>query len=98
MHKVIKFEQEVWLKSYIDFNLHKRLDTGQDLFKLANNSVFGKNMENERKYRYVKYISDPLKLTKLIASPSYNNCEIIEKDSEKGSGILMMELKHKTVK
>ena len=46
VHKVIKFEQETWLKSYIDFNLNKRLETGQDLFQLANNSVFGKTMEN----------------------------------------------------
>ena len=36
-------------KSYIDFKLQKRLETKQDLFKLANNSVFGKTMENVRK-------------------------------------------------
>ena len=98
VHKVIKFEQEAWLQSYIDFNLNKRLETGQDLFKLANNSVFGKTMENVRKYRNVKFISDPLKVKNLIASSFYDNCEIIKEDSEEGPGILMMELKQKTVK
>ena len=62
VHKVIKFEQEAWSKSYINFNLNKRLDTQQDIFKLANNSVFGKTMKHVRKYRNVKFISDPLKV------------------------------------
>ena len=78
VHKEIKFEQEAWLKSYIYFNLNKRLETGQDLIKLANNSVFGKTMENVRKYRNVKFISDALKVQILIAFPFDDNCEIIE--------------------
>ena len=93
IHKVVKFEQEAWLKPYIDFNLKKRLETGQDLFKLGNNAVFGKTMENVRKYRNVKFKSNLLKVRKLISSPFYDEYEIIEESTEESGGILMLEMK-----
>ena len=98
IHRVVKFEQEASLKPYIDFNLNKRLEIGQDLFKLGNNSVFGKTMENVRKYRNVKFVSDPVKVKTIVASPFYDESEIIQEDSPEGPGILMMETKQKIVK
>ena len=63
----------MWLKEYIDINTGLRKqsknDFEKDFFKLINNSVFGKTMENVRKHGDIK--SDKRR-NQLVSEPNYH--------------------------
>ena len=55
-------------------------DFEKDLFKLMNNSVFGKTMENIRKHRDIKLVTTGKKRSKLVSEPNYHTINLISED------------------
>ena len=82
VHRVIEFEQEAWLKEYIDVNTELRKkatnDFEKDFFKLMNNAVFGKTMENVRKHRDIKLVKTDKKRNKLVSEPNFHTVKLID--------------------
>ena len=85
VHGIIEFNQKAWLKPYIDMNTELRKlvkdDFEKDLFKLMNNAVFGKTMENIRKHRDIKLVTTDKKINKLVSEPNYHTMSYISEDS-----------------
>lgn len=76
VHRVLKFTQSSWLAPYIAFNTQQRAQSTtsfkKDFFKLMNNAVFGKTMENLRNRVDVQLVNTTKKAEKLVASPAYH--------------------------
>ena len=74
IHRGIRFREVPWMKSYIELNTDLRAkgknDFEKDFFKLMNNSVFGKTVENIRNRVNVQLVSTLEKAQKLIAKPN----------------------------
>jgi hypothetical protein len=84
IHRGVSFTQSPWLKPYIDFNTNKRKvaknATEKDFFKLMNNSVFGKTMENLRKRVNIELVNTQKRLRKLAAKPNFQAFKIFHED------------------
>ena len=95
-HKVIEFDQEAWLEPYIMMNTELRMqvknDFEKDFFKLMNNAVFEKTMENVRNHRDIKIVTTDKRRSILASEPNYHSTKYISKD------LLIMEMKKVEVK
>ena len=84
VHRVIKYRQKPWLKEYINFNSEQRaLASSQFLkafYKLKNNALFGKTMEDMRKRIKYLHITDEDRFLKLAQNPFFHDRAIITDD------------------
>ena len=84
IHRVIEFLKKERLKPYIDMNTELRKaaknDFEKDIFKLMNNSVFGKTMENIRKHSDIKLVATDKKRSKLVSEPNYHTINLISEE------------------
>ena len=83
IHRGIKFEESAWLEKYINLNAMLRIEAKKsgnnfevDIFKLMNNSVFGKTLENIRKRFDIRLIKSEKVAQKPPAKTNYDCCTI----------------------
>ena len=74
-----KFNQKAWLKPYIDMNIKLREkfknDFEKDFFKLMNNAVFEKTMENVRQHRNIKLATTKRRRNCLVSEPNFHTAK-----------------------
>ena len=96
VHRIIQFDQETCPKPYIDMNTKLRKEVKnyfeKDFFKLMNNAVFGKTMENIRKHRDIKLVTSDKRRSILVSEPNYHTSKYISED------LMIIEMKKVWVK
>ena len=84
IYRAIEFKQSAWMKEYIDFNTRLRTaaknDFEKDFYKLMNNSVFGKTMENIRKHRSIKLVNNEEEYLKNVMKPNFKSGTLLGPD------------------
>ena len=83
VHRILEFKQSAWMKPYIDFNTQKRKEATNEAaknhFKLLNNAIYGKTIENMRKRVKIRIIKKQKDLIKYTSRPTYINYDIFGK-------------------
>ena len=84
IHRAIEFKQSAWMREYIDFNTRLRTaaknDFEKDFYKLMNDSVFGKTMENIRKHRNIKLVNNEEEYLKNVMKPNFKSGTLLGPD------------------
>ena len=84
IHRGISFYQSPWMESYIRKNTELRKCAAnnfeKDFFKLMNNSVFGKTIENIRKRQNIHLIDNRKQALKLSSKPNFDRCTIFDRN------------------
>ena len=96
VRRVIESKQETWLKPYIELDTKLRTlaenNFEKDFFKLMDNSVFSKTMENIRNHRDIKLVTTDKQRNKSASEPNYHSTKYNSGD------LLIMEIKKVEVK
>ena len=91
VHNVVKFYQSAWLNEYIEFNSQKRANAAstveKDFFKLQINSVFGKMLQNERRYRKFSVCRTRSKLKRCLSKSTLKDVHCF------GDNLFLLEFK-----
>ena len=73
-------------------NTELRKQAKKDFFKLMNNFVFGKTMENVRKHRDIKLVTTDKRRNQLVSEPNYHRTKYVSEN------LLATEIKKVKVK
>ena len=102
IHRVLQFRQEAGMKPYIEFNTQLRAqasnDFEKDFFKLLNNSVFGKTMEDVRRRIDIKLVTKPSIFKKHAAKVTYKRSVVFTNDEDKEEYFVGVEVKRTSIK
>ena len=84
VHRGISFYQSPWMASYITKNTELRKTAAnsfeKDFFKLMNNSVFGKTIENIRKRQNIILVDNRAKASRLSTKPNFDRVTIFDRN------------------
>ncbi len=84
VHRVLKFNQSPWMRGYINLNTSRRAaaktNFEKDFFKLMNNAVFGKTMENIRKRVNIELVNDVNRRNKLVSDDDFVSMKIFNEN------------------
>ena len=83
VHRIIKFKQDYIIRDYIELNTkmraEDRTEAEKDIFKLMNNSLFGKSCENLLKYIEAKILTVDYEILKAVSKSTFK--DVIRYDS-----------------
>ena len=83
IHRILSFKQNNWLKKYVDFNTKKKKESTDEfnkgLYKLLNNCIYDKSIENQRIRMNVKLISDKKTYQRCVNKPNFISQKIFDK-------------------
>ena len=84
VYRGVEFHQSFWLRGYISMNTERRKNARnsfeKDFFKLMNNSIFGKTMENVRGRKNIELVHTEKRMKKVAAKPNFSSFTIFNKD------------------
>ena len=84
VHRVIQFNQGVFLTPYFYMNTQSRTEAKNDFekhfFKLMNNTIFEKTMENVRNHRDIKLVTTDKRRNRLASESNYHTTKYFSKN------------------